>query len=59
VETVPFSETRRYLKRVLSYKVIYQKRLGLEPQRIQESMPHIGPAKSPSDTKGSQRISAG
>jgi soluble lytic murein transglycosylase len=46
VETVPFSETRRYLKRVLSYKVIYQKRLGLEPQRIKESMPHIDPAKT-------------
>jgi soluble lytic murein transglycosylase len=59
VETVPFSETRRYLKRVLSYKVIYQKRLGLEPQRIKESMPHIGPDKSSTDTKGSQRVSAG
>jgi soluble lytic murein transglycosylase len=46
VETVPFSETRRYLKRVLSYKVIYQERLGLEPRRIKESMPHIEPAKN-------------
>jgi soluble lytic murein transglycosylase len=60
VETVPFSETRRYLKRVLSYKVIYQKRLGLEPQRIKESMPHIEPAKkSSSETKTAQTLSAG
>jgi soluble lytic murein transglycosylase len=46
VETVPFSETRLYLKRVLSYKVIYQERLGLDPQRMKESMPYIGPAET-------------
>jgi soluble lytic murein transglycosylase len=28
VETVPFSETRTYLRRVLSYTVFYEKRLG-------------------------------
>jgi soluble lytic murein transglycosylase len=60
VETVPFSETRRYLKRVLSYKVIYQKRLGLEPRRIKESMPQIEPAKTfSSESGGRQSLSAG
>ncbi len=60
VETVPFSETRLYLKRVLSYKVIYQKRLGLEPQRIGESMPYIEPAETlTTDVKSKQSLNAG
>ncbi len=60
VETIPFSETRLYLKRVLSYKVIYQKRLGLEPQRIGESMPYIEPAETlTTDVKSKQPLNAG
>ncbi len=43
VELVPFKETRKYLKRVLAYSVIYRKRLGLEPQRLADSMPPIQP----------------
>ena len=38
VELVPFKETRRYLRRVLSYMVIYDKRLGREPRRLKERM---------------------
>lgn len=38
VELVPFTETRRYLRRVLSYMVIYDKRLGREPKRLSERM---------------------
>ena len=38
VELVPFRETQRYLKRVMSYMVIYDKRLGKEPKRLKERM---------------------
>ena len=41
VETVPFNETRTYLRRVLSYTVIYEQRLGLKPKRLQERMPPV------------------
>jgi len=34
IETVPFSETREYLKRVLAYTVIYNHRLGNTPERL-------------------------
>ncbi|MET0067966.1 MAG: transglycosylase SLT domain-containing protein [Candidatus Thiodiazotropha sp.] len=33
IETIPFSETREYLKRVLAYTVIYNYRLG-DPNRV-------------------------
>ncbi len=38
IETVPFHETRDYLRRVLAYTVIYEQRLGLTPSRLQERM---------------------
>ena len=38
VEMVPFSETRDYLKRVLTYTVIYEKRLGLPSSTLLERM---------------------
>jgi soluble lytic murein transglycosylase len=34
VETIPFKETRNYVKRVMAYAVIYEKRLGREPSSI-------------------------
>lgn len=34
VETIPFKETRNYVKRVMAYAVIYEKRLGREPGSI-------------------------
>ena len=34
IETVPFSETREYLKRVLAYTLIYNHRLGNTPERL-------------------------
>lgn len=34
IETVPFTETREYLKRVLAYTVIYNHRLGNNPERL-------------------------
>jgi len=41
VETVPFNETRDYLKRVLTYTIIYEKRLGHSPKSILRNMPII------------------
>ncbi len=37
IETVPFHETREYLKRVLAYTVIYNYRLGLDPTESSSS----------------------
>ena len=41
VEMVPFNETRKYLKRVLTYTVIYEKRLGLPAATLLERMQPI------------------
>jgi len=38
VEIVPYTETRDYLRRVLSYTVIYEQRLGLDPTPLRERM---------------------
>jgi len=38
IEMVPFNETRNYLKRVLTYTVIYEKRLGLPSSTLLERM---------------------
>ncbi|MEW8208863.1 MAG: transglycosylase SLT domain-containing protein, partial [Candidatus Thiodiazotropha taylori] len=36
IETIPFHETREYLKRVLAYTVIYNYRLGEQPKVVPE-----------------------
>jgi soluble lytic murein transglycosylase len=41
VETVPFNETRTYLRRVLYYTAIYEHRLGQTPVRLVERMPEV------------------
>lgn len=41
VETVPFSETQGYLKRILTYTVIYEQRLGRQPAPILDRMPPV------------------
>ncbi len=41
IATVPFDETRGYLKKVLAYTVIYEQRLGQKPARISDSMPPV------------------
>lgn len=38
IEVVPFRETRGYLRRVMAYTVIYEKRLGIETQRLSDRM---------------------
>ena len=45
VDSVPFKETRTYLRRVLAYTVIYEQRLGLEPTRLEARMPTIAAPK--------------
>lgn len=51
IELVPFEETRKYMKRVLTYTVIYEQRLGQSPVPLLERMRPI-PANPP------QRLSA-
>ncbi len=45
IENVPFTETRKYLKRVLTYTIIYEQRLGLESRPLLERMPAIPASK--------------
>ena len=41
IATIPYAETRGYVERVLAYRVIYQRRLGLEPVRLSDLLPPI------------------
>lgn len=41
IETIPFSETRNYVKNVLAFSAIYDYRLGVRPKRLSERMPEI------------------
>ncbi|BAN68508.1 soluble lytic murein transglycosylase [endosymbiont of unidentified scaly snail isolate Monju] len=43
VELIPFGETRRYLRRVMSYTVIYDKRLGRKPRRLRPPVRSLSP----------------
>jgi soluble lytic murein transglycosylase len=43
IELVPFDETRTYLRRVLTYTVIYEKRLGLTPTRLTQRLHPVPP----------------
>jgi soluble lytic murein transglycosylase len=38
---IPFLETRRYVERVLAYRVIYGARLGLAPTRLSDWLPPV------------------
>ncbi len=42
VELVPFRETQDYLRKVLSYAVFYEHRLGLKPTPMSDRMPPVG-----------------
>ncbi|MEQ6342949.1 MAG: transglycosylase SLT domain-containing protein [Gammaproteobacteria bacterium] len=44
VENVPFKETRDYVRRVLTYTVIYQQRLGSSPTLLSRIMLPVGTA---------------
>ena len=43
IELLPFDETRGYLRRVLAYTVIYEKRLGRTPTRLQDRLHPVPP----------------
>ena len=43
IELVPFDETRGYLRRVLAYTVIYEKRMGKTPTRLHERLHPVPP----------------
>jgi soluble lytic murein transglycosylase len=43
VETIPFNETREYVKNVMSYSAIYDHRLGQKPTRLTVRMPAVAP----------------
>ena len=41
IDNIPFTETRRYVRRVLAYSAIYEHRLGGQPTRLNERMPPV------------------
>ena len=41
IDNIPFTETRRYVRRLLAYIAIYEHRLGQEPTRLSERMPAV------------------
>lgn len=43
VETIPYKETLRYVKNVLSYAAVYDHRLGIEQTPITSRMPDVAP----------------
>ncbi|MBI3571168.1 MAG: transglycosylase SLT domain-containing protein [Gammaproteobacteria bacterium] len=43
VELIPFSETRDYVKNVMSYTTVYDHRLGSRPVRLRNRMADIAP----------------
>jgi soluble lytic murein transglycosylase len=45
VESIPFNETRDYVKNVMAFTAVYDHRLGLKPVRLKERMPVVTPAK--------------
>ena len=41
IDNIPFTETRRYVRRLLAYGAIYEHRLGRQPIRLNERMPPV------------------
>ena len=41
IDNIPFTETRRYVRRFLAYGAIYEHRLGQRPTRLSERMPPV------------------
>jgi soluble lytic murein transglycosylase len=42
IATIPFHETRTYVRRVMAYRLIYDQRLGNQLRPLHEDMPPIG-----------------
>ncbi len=47
VETLPYAETRGYVRSVLAFTTVYRQRLGLPLVRLAARMPPVPPAASP------------
>lgn len=45
VESIPFNETRDYVKNVLAFAAVYDHRLGRPPVRLQSRMPSVNAAR--------------
>ncbi|MCK5091111.1 MAG: transglycosylase SLT domain-containing protein, partial [Gammaproteobacteria bacterium] len=43
IETIPFKETRNYLRKILAYTLIYEHRLGRQLTPLSQRMPQITP----------------
>ena len=41
IDNIPFTETRRYVRRVLAYSAIYEHHLGRQPTRLHLRMPPV------------------
>ena len=41
IDNIPFTETRRYVRRFFAYSAIYEHRLGLRPTRLNERLPPV------------------
>jgi soluble lytic murein transglycosylase len=50
VETIPFEETRDYVKNVMAYTAVYDHRLGRRPVRLCQRMPSVMPLASGGET---------
>jgi soluble lytic murein transglycosylase len=46
VESIPFNETRDYVKNVLAYTTVYDHRLGGRPTRLSARMPPVRPLRA-------------
>ncbi len=55
IGSIPYNETRKYVKRVLTYTAIYEQRLGQEPTRLYERMPLVTIARK--NTKFESKLS--
>jgi soluble lytic murein transglycosylase len=45
IETVPFGETREYVRRVFAYMIIYERRLGERKQRLSDRLLPVPPSR--------------
>ncbi|MDH5648205.1 MAG: transglycosylase SLT domain-containing protein [Gammaproteobacteria bacterium] len=46
VETIPYNETRDYVKNVMSFTAVYDHRLGEQPKSLRVRMPDVTPEES-------------
>ncbi len=59
VASMPFDETREYVKRIFAYTVIYEWRLGREPTPVSTHLPTVSPPGERTRITGDGAASAG